>query len=57
MGTPGYRIGVKDGRLTVGPKEAITPMARDFIANYRNELILWVEEHSENGHKEGDQDV
>ena len=56
-GHPGYRIGVKDGRLTVGPKEAITPMARDFIANYRNELILWVEEHSENGHKEGDQDV
>ena len=56
-GYPAYRVGVTDGRLTAGPKEAITPMARTFIANYRDELMEWVHEHSENGYKEGDEDV
>lgn len=45
-GYPSYRIGVKDGRLTVGPKEAITPEARAFIANNRDDLILWCVEWS-----------
>lgn len=53
---PAYRIGVKDGRLTVGPREAITPEARAFIANNRDDLILWVEEWSkENEHREEDE--
>ncbi len=55
-GYPSYRIGVKDGRLTVGPKEAITPEARAFIANNRDDLILWVEEWSkENEYREEDE--
>ena len=56
-GYPGYRVGVKDGRLTVGPKEAITPEAREFIAANRDDLMAWCQEWSkECESKEGDED-
>jgi hypothetical protein len=54
-GYPAYRIGVKEGRLTVGPKEAITPEAREFIANNRDDIMTWCEEWSkECESREGD---
>jgi hypothetical protein len=57
-GYPAYRIGVKEGRLTVGPKEAITPEAREFIANNRDDIMTWcLEWEKENQHEEGDGDV
>ena len=57
-GYPAYRIGVKDGRLTVGPKEAITQEAREFIANNRDDLMAWcLEWEKENQFKEDDEDV
>lgn len=53
---PAYRIGVKDGRLTVGPKEAITPEARSWITNNRDDLILWCIEHTgDNRYQEEDE--
>lgn len=50
MAHPCYHIRVVDGQLRIGPKEAITPEAREFIANNRNDLVAhvsWLGESNE----------
>ena len=43
MADPSYHIGVnEDGRLIVGPKELVTPEAREFIQRHREDLIQHV---------------
>lgn len=43
MATPGYRLRVGGGQLLVGPKEAVTPEARQFIQQYRSDLMQHLE--------------
>ena len=40
----GYHIKISDeGRLIVGPKELMTPEAREFIQRYRDDLLIHVQ--------------
>jgi hypothetical protein len=42
MSDPGYHLEVKNGKLAIKPKEALTPEAIAFIENYKADLIQHV---------------
>lgn len=43
MAAPHYRLRVEDGSLVIGPKECLTPEARAFVQQYRDDLIQHVQ--------------
>jgi Spy/CpxP family protein refolding chaperone len=42
MADPRYRLEVKNGKLAIKPKEALTPEAQAFIETYKADLIQHV---------------
>lgn len=42
---PAYILYVHEGRLRIGPKEAITEEARAFMRQHRDDLVQWCIEH------------
>lgn len=43
---PAYTVRTDGEKIFVAPKDAITPEARVFMRTYRNELIVWLQEWS-----------
>ena len=40
MAGPSYHLRVEEGRILVGPKELVTPEAREFIRQHRDDLLV-----------------